>query len=273
MKTLCLLSLITLLSFGCKTELKKSTEVVLINSAIVGGSVVDPDKTDTTFIVNFGNKCSGSIVGTKWILTAAHCEESFKKDITAGGINLMSSNRIKLKLKKYFIHPNYTKAKLGDTNDFALIELVEPVDFEGTHLSSIKIADQAFVEAGGQDPGVIATALGWGRTSTYGHDSWKLRSVEMPIVSNEVANSKNSYDGFINDSMLAAGLDKGGKDTCAGDSGGPLIARDQHSGESVLVGVVSFGKDCGLPHFYGIYSKVSHVYDWIMETEENSEAH
>jgi secreted trypsin-like serine protease len=55
-----------------------------------------------------------------------------------------------------------------------------------------------------------------------------------------------------------------GKDSCSGDSGGPLFLRNGGSEEPWFqIGVVSFGgKVCGdgLP---GVYTKVTEFLDWI----------
>lgn len=65
--------------------------------------------------------------------------------------------------------------------------------------------------------------------------------------------------------MICAGLVKGGKDSCFGDSGGPLACLINES--NLLVGVVSFGpdEDCGKANSPGIYSKISIVRNWIYE--------
>lgn len=67
----------------------------------------------------------------------------------------------------------------------------------------------------------------------------------------------------ISDTMhICAGWDEGGHDTCQGDSGGPLVALDKQ-GCPVVVGLTSFGKDCGAPSAYGVYTRVSQYRDWI----------
>ena len=59
--------------------------------------------------------------------------------------------------------------------------------------------------------------------------------------------------------MLCAGVPEGGKDTCSGDSGGPIFTQD-----GVQVGVVSWGFGCARPGLPGVYARVSGAYDWIV---------
>ena len=90
--------------------------------------------------------------------------------------------------------------------------------------------------------------------------------VRVPTVTNSDCNNAYSFCSCpnITDSMLCAGyLGEGGKDACIGDSGGPLVCND--NGNAVLVGVVSWALGCGSPDFPGVYSRVTHVLDWIKE--------
>lgn len=69
------------------------------------------------------------------------------------------------------------------------------------------------------------------------------------------------YPNMIHDSMLCAGLDKGGVDACQGDSGGPLVC--QYNGRWFLEGATSWGHGCAGPMKYGVYAKVRYVKSWI----------
>lgn len=116
-----------------------------------------------------------------------------------------------------------------------------------------------------QKPGTVATVYGWGLMNEGGLFAGILRKVEVPIITNELANAPESYNGRVSDSMIAAGYPEGGKDACQGDSGGPMVTTGTN-GKKYLVGVVSWGVGCARAMKYGIYSKVSSAQDWIQET-------
>ena len=49
-----------------------------------------------------------------------------------------------------------------------------------------------------------------------------------------------------------------------GDSGGPLICRID--GRPTVVGVTSWGGECGTEGVSGVYSSVYHAYTWMYHT-------
>ena len=55
-----------------------------------------------------------------------------------------------------------------------------------------------------------------------------------------------------------------GRDSCTGDSGGPLISRQGEEEPMYLKGIVSFGaRRCGEKGTPGVYTKVSEYIRWI----------
>uniref|UniRef100_A0A3Q1IHJ5 Peptidase S1 domain-containing protein n=1 Tax=Anabas testudineus TaxID=64144 RepID=A0A3Q1IHJ5_ANATE len=67
--------------------------------------------------------------------------------------------------------------------------------------------------------------------------------------------------GTITDNMMCAGLPAGGKDTCQGDDGGPLVIKQ--NSHWIQGGVTSFGIGCALPNLPGVYTRVSQYQSWI----------
>ena len=65
--------------------------------------------------------------------------------------------------------------------------------------------------------------------------------------------------------ILCAGGDEG-KDTCAGDSGGPLLL-NKNKIKYFLVGITSYGlgRNCGTRNLQGVYTNVNYYHQWIVD--------
>jgi len=73
----------------------------------------------------------------------------------------------------------------------------------------------------------------------------------------------------VRESVLCAGYAVGGKDSCEGDSGGPLAVLDGPGSKWTLVGIVSNGIMCAKPNLPGIYTRISEYRNWIIDTINN----
>ncbi|CAH0553079.1 unnamed protein product [Brassicogethes aeneus] len=98
--------------------------------------------------------------------------------------------------------------------------------------------------------GTEATITGWGMLKEHDLDlPAQLQVVTVPVLSIEVC--KAAYGEDITDRMFCAGYLEGGKDSCLGDSGGPI------SVNNVLAGVISWGIGCAVPKYPGVYTNIS----------------
>lgn len=100
---------------------------------------------------------------------------------------------------------------------------------------------------------------GFGTLSSGGSLAQVLMQVSVPIVTESTC--RRAYGSSIHDSMVCAGLARGGKDSCQGDSGGPLVC--EANGRFFLEGVVSWGSGCASPGKYGVYSRVRYLRNWV----------
>ena len=70
-----------------------------------------------------------------------------------------------------------------------------------------------------------------------------IQHVDVPIITNNECERMYKNAGYIEeipDMFICAGINKGGRDSCEGDSGGPLTMVDT-DGRSYLVGIISWG--------------------------------
>uniref|UniRef100_A0A672ZH59 Vitamin K-dependent protein C n=1 Tax=Sphaeramia orbicularis TaxID=375764 RepID=A0A672ZH59_9TELE len=94
-----------------------------------------------------------------------------------------------------------------------------------------------------------------------------LRKVDVRLVSEE--DCIRSYGRLVTPRMLCAGYRTGKKDACQGDSGGPLVCQEP-SGRWFLAGVVSWGHGCGRPDYYGVYTRITRLTNWIKQVIDGS---
>lgn len=103
-------------------------------------------------------------------------------------------------------------------------------------------------------------------TST-GRQSTTKQQVALPFSDHYYCQSKYRALGItVTDNQLCAGGIYG-SDTCDGDSGNGLLKVAANSW--VIEGIVSYGKECGLPEWPAVYTKVSNYQNWIIRNLES----
>jgi secreted trypsin-like serine protease len=158
-----------------------------------------------------------------WVLTAAHCVENVSPaqvQVVLGVHDADQKNdpyRQTFVAKQIIRHPNYHNHGVIE-NDIALIELPTAASFNArvAVIPYAQAADSALYAAG-----AMATVTGWGRLSSNGGYPNILQEASVPMVSREVCNRPDAYNGSVIEGMVCAGFAEGGKGFCSGDSGRP----------------------------------------------------
>ena len=157
-------------------------------------------------------------------------------------------------VKTIYIHSEYNSS--SNDNDIALVYLDKPVNVN-ENVRPICLPTEAEVRVG-----QMCMVTGWGVSARVHRSSAPLFSSQLPVVSRQKCNGALAYGGSVKASMVCAGYQQSGPDSCGGDGGGPLMCQSP-SGKWTLAGVSSWGEGCGLPGKYGVYTSVAHYQDWI----------
>jgi len=231
---------------------------------IVGGEETRPNEFPWQLSLQyFGSHiCGASIYNEVTAVTAAHCivsEEPGVLSVKAGKHHLyeFEADEQTREVSEIKIHVGYP-GTTGFSNDIAVLKLSQPLVFHDDVVAPISLAPRGHTATG------VATVTGWGAVREGGSLPEKLRKVDIPIISDQACNSVYGADSFQGSNMICTLQPQGGRDSCTGDSGGPMIANDL--GPEVgyyLAGITSWGYGCARPGYPGVYCEVSEFVDFI----------
>ncbi|XP_076263134.1 serine protease persephone-like isoform X1 [Rhynchophorus ferrugineus] len=215
----------------------------------------DPD------IIDF-QRCSGSLVSLRFVLTAAHCiisvEQILPVMVRLGVSDIRNIEEAQdINIKSSLPHPEYN-ARLKQ-NDIALLELVKDV-------TTNEHVYPACLYTFNDNPSKLIMS-GWGHLQDYvdSNNSFIMQTAEAKSIPIDKCNERiNSTpirvltSRVITDNQICAILKS---DSCCRDSGSPLQI-EKKDGSYHIVGITSWGIQRGttLPL---VYTRVSSYLDWI----------
>lgn len=214
---------------------------------IVGGKLtLDGEYPDCAAVGSVDEQffCSGVLVSPDLVLTARHCIPGVGKVFLKGSSLLKSSTGVFLDVAEEIPHPS---------EDVALLKLASPSQVVPRRIARVCEVPMQVSEA---------TAVGFGTTNLGGTVGYGTkRQVQLPVSDLDCARPTEA--GCRAGVEMVAGLRALDKDSCSGDSGGPLYV--EIAGQQVLLGLTSRGvksatRECGDG---GIYVRADRLISWI----------
>ncbi|EZA55838.1 Serine protease easter [Ooceraea biroi] len=260
-----------------------------LSQRIVGGERTSLDEFPWMALLEYQKPngrttaCGGVLISKRYVLTAAHCikgkdlpttwrlssvrlgeyDTDTDTDCISDGNNgtTCADDPVTVGVEEQFAHEEYQPLSRHQRYDIALLRLAQDVTFTKyikpicLPSNSTSLDDRLFFVAG------------WGKTETRSSSNVKLK-LSLPLVSDSQCDQTYNNAGVrLGYGQICAGGQRG-KDSCRGDSGGPLMALERLSdrtGKWSAVGVVSFGPSpCGMQGWPGVYTKVQDFVPWIL---------
>jgi secreted trypsin-like serine protease len=270
------------LMFGAPVYLDGNENIFDRTARIVGGSTAS--STEAPFFAmmltwndsdgvwtNMG--CGGTVVSDRHILTAAHCFQGRSGQMDAAFVSAYEpfegNARVPFhfsRVKSFSIHPSFRDEI--HASDIAVLTLQNPIQ-DTASFPPVRLLQPQQDVVDGQTTKIY----GFGQLSeddTTPVD--KLQVAKIPYISN--SECKQYYSSSLLPDMICGGYPdlpagKVRRDSCAGDSGGPMTITGD-DGLVYQIGIVSWGEGCGQSRKPGVYTSVQYHFEWIQNTVCNS---
>ncbi|XP_005392885.1 PREDICTED: transmembrane protease serine 11A [Chinchilla lanigera] len=203
------------------------------------------------------HQCGATLISNIWLVTVAHC---FKNSVdprqwTVSFGTTINPPLMRRNVKKIVVHERYRSP--SREYDIAVVQLSSKVPFsDDIRRVCLPAASDSF------RPNSTAYITGFGALYYGGESQNNLREARVKLISNDVCKLPHVYGNDIKFGMLCAGYLEGIFDACRGDSGGPLVIRD-NTDTWYLIGIVSWGDNCGQKNKPGVYTEVTYYRRWI----------
>ncbi|XP_020806358.1 serine protease Hayan-like isoform X2 [Drosophila serrata] len=258
------------------TKLRSNDRMKSLTPHILGGVPVElgvyPHMAAIAY-TTFGTvdfRCGGSLIASRYVLTAAHCvnsDNTIPSFVRLGTVNIENpeSGYQDINVANLNIHPDYVSS--SKYNDIAILELAEDAHETENIRPACLYTDTA-------DPPLDSKIFvaGWGVMNVTNRARSKiLLRAGLDLVPVDKCNASfaeqpstiRALKRGIIDSLLCAADSKQKKDACQGDSGGPLIQEvNIVDGIYSVLGVISSGFGCATKT-PGLYTRVASFLSYI----------